>query len=114
MDPDPGGPKTRGSGGSGFGSGSATLLVSDALVSNALPGEELLKLVLGSGGTDGLVKNGYGTVWQACRQSWMFRKDSSLAAEIKLVRKWRKYTFMIRLGHNNEWGVAAKQECWPL
>jgi hypothetical protein len=58
MDPDPdqGGPKIRGSGGSG----SATLLVSDALVSDALLGVELLQLVLGSGGTDGLMKNGYG------------------------------------------------------
>ncbi len=52
-DPDPVGPKTRGS-------GSATLLVSDALVSDVLLGEELLQLVLGSKVTDGLVKNGSG------------------------------------------------------
>ncbi len=44
LDPDHGGPKTRRSGGSG----SATLLVSDALVSDALLGVELLQLVLGS------------------------------------------------------------------
>jgi hypothetical protein len=45
MDPDPGDPKTRGY-------GSATLLVSDALVSDVLLGKELLELVLGSGGTE--------------------------------------------------------------
>ncbi len=37
MDPDPGGPKTRGSGGSGFESGSATLPEGDEIVGGWVP-----------------------------------------------------------------------------